>query len=268
MKVVLRDELAEQWTPANAFERVRQIEGPPVRAKEGRRTLRFELAGRAYYLKHHRGVGWAEVFKSWSSLRAPVTSARNEWEAMNLLKQLNLLTLDPVAYGNRGLNPARQESFLITRELTGTESLEDLVKDWTNQRPAFSFRRALIDAVAEITRTIHQNGINHRDLYLCHFLLAQDSAPREPRVYLVDLHRAQLRKRVPRRWLVKDLASIYFSSLDIGLDRKDVLRFLRRYFDGSLREVLNRERDLLMAVQRRALQLYVRDFGRPPKVLY
>ncbi|MCW8195755.1 lipopolysaccharide core heptose(I) kinase RfaP [Proteobacteria bacterium 005FR1] len=268
MKVILREELAEQWTTADAFDRVREIDGPPVRAKEGRRTLRFESGGRAYYLKHHRGVGWGEVLKSWLSFRAPVTSARNEWEALNRLKQLNLLTLEPVAYGNRGLNPASQESFLITRELTGTESLEDLVKAWPEQRPAFVLRQALIDAVADITRKIHQNGINHRDLYLCHFLLAQDSAPREPRLYLVDLHRAQLRKRVPRRWLVKDLASIYFSSLDIDLDRKDVLRFLRRYFDCPLRELLNREEDLLAAVKRRALRLYVRDFGHQPTVFY
>lgn len=268
MKVVLRDEFAERWTESDVFDQVQKIQGPPVRAKEGRRTLRFELAGKHYYLKHHRGVGWGEICKSWLSLRAPVTSARNEWEALNLLRQLGVETLEPLAYGIRGRNPARLESFVITRELTGTIPLEDLVKRWPHQPPSFKQRSALIKAVAATTRVMHKNGINHRDLYLCHFLLRCDSDPLQPVLHIIDLHRAQCRKRVPTRWLVKDLGSIYFSSLDIGLSRHDVLRFLRFYFRKPLRAILAEESAVLNRVRQRAMQLYLRDFGKRPPVFY
>ena len=85
-------------------------------------------------------------------------------------------------------------------------------------------------------------------------------------MFLVDLHRAQMRAAVPRRWLVKDVASIYFSSLDIGLTKKDVYLFLQVYFNMPLREVFNRHEPLLNSVTKRAIQLYRRDFKRLPEL--
>ena len=81
---------------------------------------------------------------------------------------------------------------------------------------------------------------------------------------MVDLHRAQMRTVVPRRWLVKDIASIYFSSLDIGLTKKDVYLFLQVYFDMPLHEIFTRHAALLNSVTKRAVQLYRRDFKRLP----
>ncbi|MST95429.1 MAG: hypothetical protein EXS33_09230 [Pedosphaera sp.] len=40
-------------------------------------------------------------------------------------------------------------------------------------------------------------------------------------LFVIDLHRAQLRDRVPARWLVKDLGGLLFSALDCGLTRRD-----------------------------------------------
>ena len=58
-----------------------------------RRTLRFERAGRGYFLKLHWGVGWREILKNLTSLRAPVLGAGNEWRAIHRLEQLGVSTL-------------------------------------------------------------------------------------------------------------------------------------------------------------------------------
>ena len=47
------------------------------------------------------------------------------------------------------------------------------------------------------------------------------------------------------RWRNKDLAALYFSALDIGLTRRDKLRFLRSYFQQPLRQTLQEEGRLL-----------------------
>ncbi len=217
-------------------------------------------------------MGWREVVKNLLQLRAPVVDAGNEWRAMNRLEALGIGTLEAVAFGRRGVNPARRESFVLTRERLEVETLEDLTRDWSVSPPPFELRLALIRGVAAITRRMHEDGINHRDLYLCHFWLDISGGepvrqpPQTLRFFLVDLHRAQIRHRVPRRWLIKDLASLYFSSLDAGLGARDVLRFLRHYFPGSLRYTLGRERRLLARVERRARALYRRDFGREPRL--
>lgn len=269
MTVILRGPFAEAWSEAEAFERVRELDGTVIRNKEGRRTLRFEFAGRRYYLKHHTGIGWAEILKNWSQLKAPVTGAANEWRAINQLRDLGLDTLNPLAYGLRGGNPARRESFLITEELTGTISLAKYAEGWPLHPPEYKQKKQLVEAVARIARTLHNHGINHRDLYICHFLFnpAASQERGEPVLHVVDLHRAQCREKVPVRWQVKDLASLYFSSLDIGLRQRDVLRFLRGYFRKPLRRIIEEEAGLLRRVQARARQLYIRDFGREPQLL-
>ncbi|MEX1033851.1 MAG: lipopolysaccharide core heptose(I) kinase RfaP, partial [Cellvibrionaceae bacterium] len=257
MTVILRDVFADTWDSTSAFDEVRKLQGTTIREKEGRRTLRFDFADKRFYLKHHRGVGWPEILKNWSQFKAPVTGAANEWQAINKLTEIGIHTLTPVAYGVRGKNPAKRESFLITQELIGTVSLAKYTENWPSRPPPFPEKKQLIEAVAHIARHLHQQGINHRDLYICHLLLNQASSKTSsPVLHLVDLHRAQCRAKVPYRWLVKDVGSLYFSSADIGLTQRDVFRFLRIYFDKPLRRILNEDRRFLLAARSRAVHLY------------
>lgn len=249
----LREEGA---TDAQIFDRIMTLPGEVFRGVKDRTTLRFLSGGRAYFLKRHTGVGWKEIFKNLFSLRPPVLGAGNEYAAIRRLGELGVATLRVAGFGQRGWNPARRESFLVTEELAGMSSLEDLCRDWPRRPPDPAFKRALISEVARIARTLHDNGVNHRDFYLCHFLYDPASALHAPRLYLIDLHRAQLRRRTPERWRVKDLGALYFSALDIGLTRGDRLRFLRIYRDTSFRDILTRESGFWDKVARRARALH------------
>ncbi len=264
--VVLEPPFRELWQGQDAFAAVEALEGEVFRALEGRRTLRTEIDGRSYFVKIHRGIGWKEIFKNLLSLRLPVLGARNEWRAIARLHQAGVATMTACAYGERGLNPARRHSFLITAELAPTISLEDFCRPWPQQPPAPALKYALIARVAEMARRMHASGMNHRDFYLCHFLLdiASPPQPQTLQLSLIDLHRSQLRRQVPRRWRDKDLAGLYFSALDIGLGERDLLRFLRGYFQAPLRTTLQREAALLRRLQRKAQQLrarYVRKYA-------
>lgn len=258
----LREDFARAWP--RPFEAVQQVRGDVYRDKEGRTTQRFVFENNPYFLKLHRGVGWWEILKNLLQLRLPVLGAENEWRAIALLHSVGLGTMTCVGYGKRGWNPARQLSFILTEELSGVESLEDVCARWPERPPRFAARRRLIEAVANLARRMHGHGMNHRDFYLCHILLDEVWDGRsQPALYLIDLHRAQLRRQVPRRWLVKDLGSLYFSALDIGLTPRDVLCFLRAYSGQPLRQVLA-DRVFWSQVCRRAVTLYQRDFGRQP----
>ena len=245
--------------PWRSFEDARAVQGEVFRNPSGanRRTLRFELQGRGYFLKLHWGVGWGEIFKNLLSLRLPVVGAANEWKAIRRLEALGVETMRLEALGREGWNPARQKSFVVTRELENTISLEDYCASWKHSSPDPRRKRLLLERVARMTRQMHEHGLNHRDLYICHFLLQQPWDGREENLhlYLIDLHRVQQHRRLPRRWRVKDVGSLYFSAMDIGLGRKDLLRFLRMYHDRPLRQVLEEQGDFLRAVERRALAL-------------
>lgn len=270
MSVIIRSETISRWMgQSNTFEKIKAINGKVVRAKEGRKTQRFEIDGQGFYCKYHGGIGWKEIVKNLLQLKLPVVGASNEWLAINRLHKLNLDTLSAVAYGKQGINPARQESFLVTEELTGTLSLAVFAEQWPQTPPPFALKKALIEKVANIAGDIHRHGINHRDLYICHFLLdiaagEQNINAEAVRLFLVDLHRAQIRSKVPDRWLVKDVGSIYFSAMDVGLTRRDIYRFIKAYTQQPLREALSEHTAFWQRVRQRATRLYIRDWKRPP----
>ncbi len=268
----LAPEFAARWSVQDPFAAVEAIDGRVYRQKEGRTTLSFTLGGRGYFLKLHRGVGWGEIVKNLLQLRAPVLGARNEFVASRRLADLGVDTLTPVAYGVRGINPARRYSFLITEELAGTVDLEAFCADWRTSPPARALKLAILQRLADVSRRMHGSGINHRDYYLCHFLLDPGSVDSPPvaedlRCYLIDLHRAQIRRRTPRRWQVKDLAGLLFSALDTGLTRRDLLRFVARYSGRHWRDALRDEPQMWNAVVQRAAALYRRDHGAEPPLL-
>ena len=265
--LMLEEPFRSLWAGQDPFVAVEALQGEVYRELEARRTLRTEAAGRGYFVKIHRGVGWGEIIKNLLSLRLPVLGAGNEWQAIGQLEKLGVATMRAVAYGVRGDNPATQHSFIVTEELAPTISLEDFCRDWPAQPPEPKFKRALIGRVATMTRRMHEGGVNHRDFYICHFLLHLAPAPTAAdfTLSLIDLHRAQVRLKTPRRWRDKDLSALYFSALGIGMTQRDFLRFLRVYFDCPLRDVLRDEAGLLEHLNREAAHLqrrFVRKFAK------
>lgn len=260
MIVNLREDFAKAWEGQDPFTKVSGLEGDVYRDVKGRRTLRFEFAQQRYFAKIHGGVGWAEIIKNLLTLKMPILGAENEWCAIAKLRSLGLATMTAVGFGSRGLNPATRQSFILTEALENTISLEDYCGRWPQQKPSYANKRRLLEELARISKLVHGNGVCHRDYYLCHFLLHEEAAftagqIATPQLSLIDLHRALIRRKLPSRWIVKDVAGLYFSALHIGLNRHDFLRFVRLYSGKSLRECFSQDAKFWQQVQGRAMQL-------------
>lgn len=262
----LSDTLQKVWADRDVYDVLATLEGQVYRQKEGRRTFRFELEGRGYFAKVFMGIGWKALLACLLKFRKPVLGAENEWQAIETLPQIGIPTMRLAGYGKRGRHPAHRQSFVITEELHPTVSLEDFCRNWKTQAPPPPLKRILIERVAQIARALHANGIVHRDLYLCHFLLdtsvAIDTDDGESvRLYLIDLHRVAHHRRMKRRWQIKDVAALYFSSMDIGLTQRDLLRFIQAYHQCPWRQVLRERGRFWKKVARRAQAGY-REYQR------
>jgi hypothetical protein len=138
-----------------------------------------------------------------------------------------------VGYGERGSNPARKQSFVITEALEETASLEDFCGAWEQDPPVtgagIRLKRELIKRIAGVSRLMHSNGINHRDYYICHFLLDISA----------DV-----------------LTMLYFSSMRIGLTWHDIYRFMSEYRDKPLRDTLAADARFWSRCRLRAYNLY------------
>lgn len=268
MQLYLDGELQKYFSKdALLFDQIMALSGQRFRGQNGRVTERVCLGNQYYFIKKHSGVGWMEIIKNILQFRLPIISAKNEWQALKKLRELAIDAPKVVGFGQRGFNPARKQAFVIMEEVSPMISLEELTRNWQTSPPAFTYKNKLIAKVAEIARDLHHHGINHRDFYICHFLLdtssssslnCYDNPKIDLKLFLIDLHRAHIRAKTPKRWQIKDLAGLYFSSKDIGLTRRDYLRFMSLYRGISWRKILVDENKFWHKVKVRGDRLYQR----------
>ncbi len=209
------------------------------RAIGDRENWRLELPGPGgrrvgAHLKKHR----VRCVGTWVRAKlglAPATSAA-EWEARNVaqLTRARIDVMRLVAYGWKAHRDGLVESFVIAEELDGYWEIPDLLRRRFPAVAPQSPRRdrdldELIRTVADLARRFHEAGYNHRDFYCGHFFVREPERGRFE-IRLIDLQRVQHRRRLRRRWIVKDLAQLAWSLPDEQITCSQRMAFMRRYF--------------------------------------
>jgi UDP-glucose:(heptosyl)LPS alpha-1,3-glucosyltransferase len=218
------------------FSEIMELAGDSKRFIDRRQTIRVEIENEAYFLKKHKGVGWSEIFKNLSSLKRPTLGARTEWEGIQTLEALGISTLSPVAFGERGINPAEIHSFLMTRELEGMVKLSLIREKFETLSEAQTtlIRSELIVAVAKVAKRFHQAGCVHSDFYLCHFMVidrdwSQFKQGDALDLHLIDLHRMRQYSKIPASKQVKEIGALFYSATHLELTEVEKLLFIRNY---------------------------------------
>ena len=247
--------------PEELFPALDALKGEEYRRVKSRRTFRFDLSNQRYFAKLHYGVGWIEILKNLVQFKLPVIGASNEREALQLLEQRGVPVPTVVGFSSSGSNPATRKSSIVTKSLLNTLSLEDCCRQ---KLVNVSRKYNLIPKVAQLTRQMHEAGVNHRDCYICHFhLQLEDKDQKEPTLYVIDLHRAQIRKHTPTRWRVKDVGSLLFSAVEENaLKVSDLFRFMRAYSNKPLRQTLSEDHVFWSKVLVRAQKLYLKNHSQ------
>jgi heptose I phosphotransferase len=180
-----------------------------------------------FFLKRHTSPSVKEYLKLLTRFSWP-KSALNEWRAMIRFHQVGIPTMVPVAAGvkRNSLGLAKQ-SFILTQEIKNAHRLDHYLAEWLRRplsKEEIHRKRRLIRQLARLTRKMHTMGLNHRDYYI-----RNTEESRNSELFVIDLHRVDIRKRVGNRWIVKDLAALNFSSLELPIHTTDRMRFFRLY---------------------------------------
>ena len=155
--------------------------------------------------------------------RYPASSAgaaTDEVKAIELLRDAGIPTVPLVGYGH--LTDGR--SFVITEDLAGYRDAEKMVAGGTPFE-------TLLEPTVDLAAKLHEAGLHHRDLYLCHFFAKTDEKSGVD-VKLIDAARvARMNNFLTRwRWVVKDLAQFWYSTTTLPAvtdEQRD--RWLERY---------------------------------------
>ncbi|MEJ2233643.1 MAG: lipopolysaccharide core heptose(I) kinase RfaP [Syntrophobacterales bacterium] len=212
----------------DSFDDFMRLEGMVAKsAVRERSTQRLDLEGAIVYVKKHFFPGIREILKNLLRLRFPV-GALNEWRALLAFHAHNIPTMTPICAGRKPLLwKIEKESFLLTDDLGDTIRLNDFLKGngaIPCRGKVLETKKRILDNLADITRRMHSAGMNHRDYYLCHILVDN-----RERLYVIDLHRVNVGDKVGKRWMVKDLAALLFSSLEVPVTHGQRLAFYKRY---------------------------------------
>lgn len=248
------DEFTKGFSSSEAlFNEIMALPGILYRTQKKRATKKIEWQGKSYFLKQHHGVSLKEIIKNILQGRLPIVSATKEWRALKKLRAANLAVPLPIAYGKRGLNPLSQASFILMEAIPHEKDLDTFC---SQQNLSFQLKQHCIQEVATLIKNTHALGIHHRDCYLCHFLLVENEEKNLPTLYLIDWHRATIKQPIQYRAQLKDLAALYFSSIGKGFSNRDYYRFIKIYFNQSLRQILSDHKKLLTAILQRGEKLH------------
>ena len=212
----------------DSFDDFMRLEGVVVKsAVRERLTQRLNLEGVTVYVKKHFFPGIREILKNFLRFSFPL-GALNEWRALLAFHAHNIPTMTPICAGRKPLFwKIEKESFLLTDDLGEASRLDDFLKvngAISCRGKVLETKKRILENLADITRRMHSAGINHRDYYLCHILMDNTE-----RLYVIDLHRVNVRDKVGKRWMVKDLAALLFSSLEVPVTHGQRLAFYKRY---------------------------------------
>jgi len=233
--------------------------GECMRALADRENWRLRLdaahaTGRNVYLKKHHVRTLASRLRARLGMGPGETAAQTEARNVGRLSRDGIDTMRLVAYGQRLRGDGLVESFVLTEELAGYEQLDHFLARRfgrrelyrtlpRGQRDAHLYR--LIARTAALARKFHTAGYNHRDLYCCHFFV-RELEPGRFDVRLIDLQRVQHRRRLRRRWIVKDLAQLAYSAPRDRIKCTHKMAFVRHYL--GVDRLRPRDKRLIRAV--------------------
>jgi len=150
-----------------------------------------------------------------------------------------------------------RDSALVLAEAPG-ESLEV----WAQRGQRAS--RVWIRELARFVARLHAAGFIHRDLYLCH-IFVHGSEDRRPDFCLIDLQRVLHAPIRRRRWIVRELAQLHYSTPASAASRTDRLRWLRAYLGGQW-SVRRKRRAMVRQIVRKADSIAAHDARRRGQV--
>lgn len=178
------------------------------------------------------------------------------------LARLGIPTLRLVAFGEKMHGPWEKASFMMSEEIPGEslEKLADRVVTGQAAAPAWKDRVEIIRQLAMITALLHRHRLFHRDLYLSHVFWSR-KADGSIVLWLIDLARMLEKPLRARRWLIKDLAALHYSSPVDLVTRADRRRFLYHY-EAAFGRPGRLDGRLIAAVIRRSQRMSVHDTNR------
>lgn len=231
-----------------------QTDGQNITDNPGRHVDTFSLgsgnATSVFYIKKHTPRKRQNTSKSRKEI---YNAAREEWRNHLICQRFEVNVPVPVAWGYKSDYSA---SIMITSEIHNGVSLETVLHE---SRLTPELKEECINQIAFMARALHSRNFFHKDFYAGHIFIQQENG--SVKFYLLDLQRLKKHMLSPKRWCVKDLAQLQFTTRFRAITLKDRIDFLHCYLQCSKLDKSGRA--LFRAIQKKTQKIE----NHIPKVL-
>jgi heptosyltransferase-2 len=207
------------------------------------------------FLKRYDTPPILHQFKNWFATHGRKSCSSIEFESAQLLTEAGINSPKTVAHGTQWGMIFEKRSFIITEKIPDAEALERKLPDYFNKSDTvenLKQRREFITRLARFIREFHETNFRHRDLYLSHIFYSSKG-----NLYLIDLARAFQPLLFNRRFQIKDIAQIYYSSPRKYFSRTDRLRFYMNY--TGRQKLTTTDKDFIRKVIKKVKQMAQHD---------
>jgi len=199
------------------------------------------------FLKRYQDIPKLKQLKDWLIRRKRISTMTCDLQPAENLRKLGINTPRTIAFGEEWDGLFEKRSFIITEKIPHSVSLEEKLPDGFNRR-----RKNFIENLAAFIRKFHKTGCRHRDLYLCHIFCNPQS-----QFTLIDLNRVFKPPFFSERYLIKDLAQLYYSALGKIFTKTDRLRFFLAYLQKN--KLSKNDRILIKKIKSKAQRMAKHD---------
>lgn len=208
----------------------------------------------ALFLKRYKNIPKTKQISIWLARHKRISAMDCDRQPAETLKRLGINTPGTVAFGQEWKGLFEKRSFIITEKIADSESLEKKLPSLFFER-----RKKFIQSLAEFVRKFHKTGCRHRDLYLCHIFCNPQG-----KFTLIDLNRVFKPLIFSERYLIKDLAQLYYSAPGKIFTKADRLRFFLAYLQKN--KLSKSDKILIKKIKSKAQKMSKHDgkHGRIP----
>ena len=207
------------------------------------------------FLKRYDAPPIRVQLKNWLSAHGRKSCSSIEFETAQQLTEVGINTPKTIAYGTQWGTIFEKRSFIITEKIPDAEALERKLPDYFDGSDTvenLKLRREFITQLANFIRKFHETNFRHRDLYLSHIFYSNNR-----NFYLIDLARVFQPSVFRRRFQIKDIAQIYYSSPGKFFSRTDRMRFYINY--TGQQKLTTTDKDFIRKVIKKVKQMAQHD---------
>ncbi len=245
-----------------SFEDAHELKKDNIASHRSRCSFQLpEPIGSTVFLKRYDQPPKLTQLNKWITHRHRAATADFDHLHTSLLAHADILTPKVIAYGAQWQGPFEKRSFVITEKIPNADALERrLPPCFEDPSPTANVKekRQFIKHLADFARRFHLTRLCHRDFYLAHIFLDDDG-----QLHLIDLHRTFKPGIFARRYIVKDIAQLHYSTPGNIISRAERLRFYLRY--SRIKKLTAADRRFLRRVNAKAWRMADHDIkhGRP-----